>query len=191
LTLRQVFQRYYRVTCARKKHKWTDDQSIELYHYVKTREELGGVISMSEISKSHYRNLFPDTQLRHHYDYHCKKNKDLVSRYKRITEKQLNAIIQKNSKERENWDLPAVADEPKRAKKKSTSPKRKLEHIEPEVEREPVVVTQSRYQACTVTSTQATVLTEPDHSCNTIIYNKTFEPFKKRFKMASTSTVRV
>jgi hypothetical protein len=82
-------------------------------------------------------------------------------------------------------------DEPKRSKK-TVSPKRKRVHAEPEVE-SPLV--ESKSSDCTVSSTLATVITEepvivvPVVEQKTIIYNRSFEPFKKRFKMAPMSAV--
>ncbi|KAL0481011.1 hypothetical protein AKO1_013650 [Acrasis kona] len=133
LTLRQVFQRYYRVTLSKKKHKWSENQSIELLHYVKLSEveDRCSVVSMSEISKRYYNNVFPDTQLRHHYDYHCKNNKELVKKYESKSVQEIEQIIINNTRDRSKWEVePKVMDEPRRLRKKV-----KLEHVEEDLDR--------------------------------------------------------
>ncbi|KAL0490815.1 Myb-like protein M [Acrasis kona] len=95
LTFKQCLQHYNRVILCKKGVRMTDDELIELYHYVKQHNE-----KMSYISKSYYDCYYPDNQLRYYYKRHIKDNKQLKVRYDKMTQEELDVIIQVNQKSR-------------------------------------------------------------------------------------------
>ncbi|KAL0481484.1 2-(3-amino-3-carboxypropyl)histidine synthase [Acrasis kona] len=103
LHYKQVFQHYKRVTLARRNHIWTNDQNIELYHYVVL---MGSATNMADISKEFYNGHFPDNQLRHHYENHVKDKKKLAKEYEKLSQEQITRICEKNVALRATWSRP-------------------------------------------------------------------------------------
>ncbi|KAG2388044.1 hypothetical protein C9374_000894 [Naegleria lovaniensis] len=88
-----LYQRYHRTLNA-KKHRWSDEEDLELLHYCIKHDKKWSLIAQKE-----YEGFFPDIQLSNRYKNVCKRN-ELKERLASMTEKEIEDLIERNKQAR-------------------------------------------------------------------------------------------
>nr|CAG4714387.1 unnamed protein product [Naegleria fowleri] len=88
-----LYQRYHRTLNA-KKHRWSDEEDLELLHYCNKHDKKWSLIAQKE-----YEGFFPDIQLSNRYKNVCKRN-ELKERLASMTEKEIEDLIERNREAR-------------------------------------------------------------------------------------------
>ena len=88
-----LYQRYHRTLNA-KKHRWSDDEDLELLYYCQKHEKKWSLIATKE-----YEGFFPDIQLSNRYKNVCKRE-ELKKRLASMTESDIEELIENNKEAR-------------------------------------------------------------------------------------------
>jgi hypothetical protein len=92
LNLKQCLQHYKRVLLHKKDHVWSDNDMLELYHYV----QLHGDRKMAFISDDYYDSYYPDNQIRYIYKHKIADNAQIIKMYNNMSSDEIHKIIEAN-----------------------------------------------------------------------------------------------
>ncbi|KAL9648291.1 hypothetical protein ABK040_001708 [Willaertia magna] len=88
-----LYQRYHRTLNA-KKHRWSNDEDLELLYYCQKHDK-----KWSQIATREYEGFFPDIQLSNRYKNVCKRE-ELKRKLKEMKEDEILELINKNKEMR-------------------------------------------------------------------------------------------